>query len=69
MRFPFHPILADWFKKDWPNPDKKTDSGARFKTSYRLDSKVSSEWENPPKLDLAAARMVKKSLFPSDESS
>ena len=69
MRLPSHPILNDWFKKDWANPDRRSDVGARFKTTYRLDSKCSSEWENPPKLDLAAARMVKKSLFPSDESS
>ncbi|XP_069842646.1 uncharacterized protein [Dendropsophus ebraccatus] len=65
---PVHPIMKDWMQKDWSKPEKRFDPGAKFKSIYKLNPEFMADWDLPPKVDLPVAKLSKKSVYPSEES-
>ncbi|XP_069841352.1 lamina-associated polypeptide 2-like [Dendropsophus ebraccatus] len=65
---PNQPLLDPLMQAEWAKPEKKADLGSRFKSVYKLDPGCSEAWDSTPSVDLAVARLSKKSMFPSDES-
>lgn len=51
-------------------PDKNSDLGTRFRVIYRIDREDSELWDAPAKIELAVAKLPKRSvsilrMFPS----
>ncbi|XP_069821040.1 uncharacterized protein [Dendropsophus ebraccatus] len=65
--FPFHPVVKECFQSVW-HKQEKSDSTSKFKSTYRLDPEITEEWVSPPAVDLHAARLSKKSYYPSEDS-
>ncbi|XP_056426618.1 uncharacterized protein LOC130367817 isoform X2 [Hyla sarda] len=64
-----HPVLKTIVEKEFKKPDSRLELGSRFRAVYKLDPSESESWENPAKVDRPVARLSRRTLLPSEDSS
>ncbi|XP_041440686.1 lamina-associated polypeptide 2, isoforms alpha/zeta-like [Xenopus laevis] len=67
--FPVHSVMKELMKREWKEPEKAPTITKRHKLLFPIQEEELQSWEAPPKVDIAIARLSKKTVIPVEDGS